>query len=262
MIPKKIHYCWFGGGELSESAKKCMESWRKYCPDYEIVEWNETRFDVRQNRYVKEAYEAGKWAFIADMVRLYALVTEGGVYLDTDVELVRSLDESLRFSAVLGFEGKRRLSTAFMATEPSRSCFRAMLSEYRHLRFVREDGSLDMTTNVERMTAFFALRGLRLNGKRQSVAGVTILPTEYFSPKDFDTGVLRVTEKTVCIHHFEGTWLDSEERAAMALKRRYAKYMPQSWAGRFGKFASIVKHRGVGAALKETALWATGKVGK
>lgn len=261
MIPKKIHYCWFGGGEMSESMQECMESWKKFCPDYELIEWNEARFDVRCNRYAREAYEAEKWAFVADMVRLYALVTEGGVYLDTDVELVKPLD-GLTFSAGIGFESDSLLSTAFMAAERGNPCFEALLAEYDGLPFIKEDGTPDLTTNVERVTEFFASRGLRRNGMRQEVAGVAVLPSEYFSPKDFQTGKLQVTENTYAIHRFEGSWLCDEDRTAEAFKRRYAKYMPTDWAGRCGKFFAISKYRGVRAAMRAVAAWTKRKSGR
>lgn len=115
MIPKKIHYCWFGGNPLPPLAVKCIESWKKYCPDYEIKEWNESNFDLNCNEYVREAYEAKKWAFITDVVRLYAMVTEGGIYMDTDVEVLRPLDDLLVYEAVSGFETKTRIPTGLMA---------------------------------------------------------------------------------------------------------------------------------------------------
>ena len=109
MIPKKIHYCWFGGNPLPPLAVKCIESWKKYLPDYEIKEWNESNFDLNYNDYVREAYEAKKWAFITDVVRLYAMVTEGGIYMDTDVEVLKPLDELLQYDAVSGFESSSRI---------------------------------------------------------------------------------------------------------------------------------------------------------
>ena len=112
MIPKKIHYCWFGGNPLPPLAVKCIESWKKYLPDYEIKEWNESNFDLNYNDYVREAYEAKKWAFITDVVRLYAMVTEGGIYMDTDVEVLKPLDELLQYDAVSGFESSSRIRQA------------------------------------------------------------------------------------------------------------------------------------------------------
>ena len=127
MIPKKIHYCWFGGNPLPPLAVKCIESWKKYLPDYEIKEWNESNFDLNYNDYVREAYEAKKWAFITDVVRLYAMVTEGGIYMDTDVEVLKPLDELLQYDAVSGFESSSRIPTGFGRGSPSlRSCSMSM----------------------------------------------------------------------------------------------------------------------------------------
>ena len=123
MIPKKIHYCWFGGNPLPPLAKKCIASWKKYCPDYEIKEWNETNFDVNALAYTREAFEARKWAFITDVVRLQALVTEGGIYMDTDVEVLKPLDSLLQYEAVSGFESETQIPTGLMACRDSQPYF-------------------------------------------------------------------------------------------------------------------------------------------
>ena len=144
MIPKKIHYCWFGGNPLPPLAVKCIESWKKYLPDYEIKEWNESNFDLNYNDYVREAYEAKKWAFITDVVRLYAMVTEGGIYMDTDVEVLKPLDELLQYDAVSGFESSSRIPTGLMACREGQPLFEELLHEYDVLHFKRPDGRVQL----------------------------------------------------------------------------------------------------------------------
>lgn len=176
MIPKIIHYCWFGGKPLPDLAKKCISSWKKYCPDYEIIEWNETNFDLYYNDYVKEAYESKKWAFITDVVRLYALVNFGGIYMDTDVEVLKSLDEFLDNEAFSGFEAKDRIPTGIMASEKGSAIMSELLSDYEGVHFKNDDGSLDMTTNVTRITDVCLKHGLQLNGEFQVVNGFALYP--------------------------------------------------------------------------------------
>ena len=130
MIPKIIHYCWFGGNPLSDLAQKCIDSWKKYCPDYEIKEWNESNFDLNSCDYVREAYQAKKWAFVTDYVRLYAMVTEGGIYMDTDVEVIRPLDSFLSNRAFSGFEDETNIPTGIMACEKGFPLFEELLEEY------------------------------------------------------------------------------------------------------------------------------------
>ena len=135
MIPKVIHYCWFGRNPLPILAQKCIESWKKYCPDYEIKEWNEDNFPMDYNDYVKEAYEAKKWAFITDVVRLFALVTEGGIYMDTDVEVIKPLDGLLQYEAVSGFEPCSQIPTGLMASEAHQPLFEELLRDYDKRRW-------------------------------------------------------------------------------------------------------------------------------
>lgn len=206
MIPKKIHYCWFGRGEMPKLAKRCIESWKKYCPEYEIKEWNEDNFDLDMYPYVREAYDNRKFAFVTDVVRLYALLKEGGIYMDTDVELLKSLDSLCEYEAVSGFEAEARIPTGLMACRDSHPLFQELLDDYEGLHFVREDGSLDMTTNVTRITNVCLRHGFVPNGRLQTVAGFTLLPQDYLCPKDYETKEINLTKNTLCIHHFDGSW--------------------------------------------------------
>ena len=193
MIPKVIHYCWFGGNPLPEMARRCIASWKKHCPDYEIIEWNETNFDLNFNPYVKEAYEAKKWAFVTDVVRLYALVTYGGIYMDTDVEVLKPLDAFLEHEAFSGFEAEDHIPTGIMAAEKGAPMFVELLNDYNGVHFKHEDGTLDLTTNVTRITDACLKHGLVLNNQLQVVNGFALYPNDYFCPKDVYK-VRRMTE--------------------------------------------------------------------
>ena len=212
MIPKKIHYCWFGRGKMPELAIKCIDSWKKYLPDYEVKEWNEDNFDLDKYPYVREAYANRKFAFVTDVVRLYALYTEGGIYMDTDVEVLKPLDYLLQFKAVSGFESDTQIPTGLMACEMGHPLFKELLDEYDGLHFVKEDGSLDFTTNVERITKTCLNHGLVLNNTLQTVAGFTLLPKDYLCPKSHEDGELYITSNSYTIHHFSGSWIPKHRR--------------------------------------------------
>lgn len=209
MIPKVIHYCWFGRNPLSPLAVKCMNSWRKCCPDFEIIEWNETNFDVTQNRYMKEAYEAKKWAFVSDYARLWILVNHGGIYCDTDCEILKPLDRFLDNEAFSGFECSQspNIPTGVIGACKNHPLFWELLKRYDHRHFIKSDGSFDLTTNVTEITEVCLGHGLVLNNEKQTVAGCTFFPAEYFCPKNSFTGSMdALTENTYMIHHFEGSW--------------------------------------------------------
>lgn len=218
MIPRIIHYCWFGGKPKPEIALKCIESWEKYCPDYVIKEWNETNFDINSCHYVKEAYEAKKWAFITDYVRLYALVKEGGIYMDTDVEVLEPLDKYLDLEAFSGFEDDTHIPTGIMASQAGFKLFDELLKDYNNRHFYLPDGSYDLTTNVETITNTCAKYGLKKNNQQQSICGFVIFPKDVFCPKNHNTGKIEITARTSTIHHFSGTWISKEGKAAARVK--------------------------------------------
>ncbi len=211
MIPKVIHYCWFGGKGKPEAVRRMIRTWKLYCPDYQLKEWNETNFDIHINRYCREAYEQRKWAFVSDVARMYALYNEGGIYMDTDVEVVRSLDSLLDNPAFLGFEGTKWIATSILGTEPNNPVIRSFMDSYNSRSFVREDGSLDQTTNVEEWTKLLVDKfGLQLNGKKQCAAGFNIFPADYFTPYDYLTGRLHRTDNTYTIHWFGQSWINNK----------------------------------------------------
>lgn len=226
MIPKRIHYCWFGGNPLPESAIKYIESWKKYCPDYEIKEWNERNFNLDSNTYVKEAYTAKKWAFITDYVRLYAMVTEGGIYMDTDVEVTKPLDCFLELQAFSGFEDEENIPTGIMACGKGFPLFEELLREYDTRHFILPDGSYEITTNVVTITEICKRYGLKQNNSLQTISGFTIYPKDWFCPKDYITGKIVETENTHTIHHFSGTWHDEYSKKVMEVERYFKSRFP------------------------------------
>lgn len=208
MIPKKIHYCWFGGKELPEDVKKYIDTWKKYCPDYEIIEWNENNFDVTQNQYCKEAYEAKKWAFVSDYARLKVLYDYGGIYMDTDVEVVKPLDDLLQYNWFSGFESEDRIQTGTMGAGWNSTVIKIFLDNYNERHFIKDDGCFDLTTNVEVMTKLLKEKyKVQLNNTRQIFDDNSLLlPFDYLCAKSFFTGEISETENTYTIHHFKGTW--------------------------------------------------------
>lgn len=223
MTPKKIHYCWFGGKPLPEDAKKYIESWKKYCPSYEIKEWNEQNFDLDMYPYVREAYDNRKFAFVTDVVRLYALYTEGGIYMDTDVEVLKPLDKFLKYDGFSGFESSSQIPTGLMASRNSHPLVKEWLDEYEGKHFLKSDGSLDLTTNVIRITNNCLKHGFIPNGKLQTIEDYTFFPCEYFCPKNPETGKLTTTKNSYTIHHFAGSWISPKQRFAIFLIRLFGK---------------------------------------
>lgn len=207
MIPKKIHYCWFGRGEMPELANKCIESWKKNLPEYEIKEWNEDNFDLNEFPYAREAYDNRKFAFVTDVVRLYALYHEGGIYMDTDVEVLKPLERFLDNPAFSGFEDEKLVPTGIMASEKGNKWAKDNLDYYIGKHFVKEDGSLDMTTNVEIIMHYMLAIGLKQNNTYQEFPGlITIYPKDYFCPKSKSDDKIYLTDNTYTIHHFAASW--------------------------------------------------------
>lgn len=225
LIPKKIHYCWFGGKPLPADTVSYIATWRKHCPDYEIKEWNESNFNLDLYPYVREAYDAGKYAFVADVARLYALVSEGGVYLDTDVEVLKPFDTFLSHKAFTGFEDDRHVSTGIMGSEKGGRWARENLEAYAGRHFVKPDGTFDTTTNVAVITGYMLSHGLRTDNSLQHIPGlVTVYPREYFSPKDSYAYSRRqdiLTDNTHAIHYFAGTWQVRNTPEYIRLRKKY-----------------------------------------
>lgn len=202
MIPKIIHYCWFGGNSLPEKAKKCIASWKKFCPDYEIIEWNENNFDINQHPYLKWCYEHKKWAFLSDLARLLIVEEHGGIYFDTDVELVKNIDFLLNEEAFFSFENKQYINTGTgFGAVYGHKAVKAMIEQYQNL-IPNKQGVIEMIGCPTLNTKALIPLGLKLNGEMQTVAGAIIFPPEYMNPYDDATGKLKKTENTISIHWY------------------------------------------------------------
>lgn len=207
MIPKKIHYCWFGGKELPEQAKRCIESWKKYCPDYEIIQWNENNYNINKNEYTKYTYENKKFAFLTDYVRLDVIYNEGGIYLDTDVELLKSLDDLLDCDGYIGMEEVGTINTGqgFGAIK-GHPFIKENKNFYEENDFLYEDGTFKKVICVKVSTDILKRNGLEEINKKQNIYNMEIYPTEYFCPLKMGTNKLKVTPNTYSIHYFNASW--------------------------------------------------------
>lgn len=208
MIPKIIHYCWFGRGEMPELAKMCIESWKRYLPDYELMLWNEDNFDVNSLKFTRQAYEKRKFAFVTDYVRLYALKNFGGVYMDTDVEITKNIDKFLELPAFSGFETGDLIPTGIMASEKGLKWIDELIKYYDKKPFVRWNGRLNKTPNTLIISRIFSKKkGVVLNNSYQVYDNqLHLFPKDFFCPKSYKTGEIELTKNTYCIHHFAGSW--------------------------------------------------------
>lgn len=220
MIPKVIHYCWFGGSPIPDEYKKYLESWNKYCPDYEIKRWDETNFDLHSCDFIKEAYEAKKWAFVSDYARLKIIYEEGGIYLDTDVELLSNLDPFLDDKCFLAEETSGYVNTGLgFGAEKGNPVIRKMLDEY-HGHFLLEDGTYDMLPCPRKNTQPLLKMGYKYSGRDiWKNEFVTVYPPRYLCPMDYETGKTIVTEDTISIHHYAAAWHNWAENKILQISR-------------------------------------------
>jgi len=220
MIPKKIHYCWFGKKTIPKKDQKCIASWKKFCPDYEIIEWNEQNYDVTLNAYMEVAYNERKWGFVPDYARFDIIYRYGGFYLDTDVELLKSLDELRVNSAYIGFESEIWLSggVGFGAVQ-NNPVIKELRDMYKNKKFKNEDGTLNLTPSPHYITELFVKKGLKRNNQLQIIDGITIYPTDYFGAKDYYTGKINKTVRTISIHHYNASWKTPHQRRMLKVRR-------------------------------------------
>lgn len=212
-IPKIIHYCWFGGGELPERDRECIESWKKYCPDYEIREWNETNYDVTGNPYMHQAYEAKKWGFVPDYARFDIIYQYGGIYLDTDVEVIKPLDPLLEQSAFMGFENEQAVNPgSIIGAVPKHELIHELMKVYADRSFRKQDGTLDLTPSPKIVTDYLSSLGLEYTNQFQTIRGMNLYPNDYFCPKSYTTNRMNITTNTFTIHHFNASWRTPKEK--------------------------------------------------
>jgi mannosyltransferase OCH1-like enzyme len=224
MIPKIIHYCWFGGNPLPELAQKCIASWEKYFPKYEIKEWNESNYDVHKITYVNEAYYAKKYAFVSDYARFDVLHQYGGVYFDTDVEVIRPFDTILARGGFMGFEAVGKVNTGLgMGCSAKLDIIQQILDFYTNLHFINVDGMYNVHTVVEYVTAVLKKNGLIDENIIQYFNGLTVYPMEYFCPLSLKTGQLTIAKNTYSIHYYDASWQSKNEKKWKILRIKFIK---------------------------------------
>ena len=229
-IPKIIHYCWIGSAEKPQSVQYCIDSWKKYCPDYEIIEWNENNYDFTKNQYMREAYEAKKWGFVPDYARLDIIYNHGGIYLDTDVEIIKNFDDLLEKKAFIGFEntGTEELFVNCgqgFGSISKNPLIKEMRDFYDNMHFCEKDGTLNMLPSPHFTTKVLCDKGLVRNDITQNLDNIVVYNSEVLCPKNFTTGDINITKDTYSIHHFTASWLDEKIKKVMCHQRNiYKKY--------------------------------------
>lgn len=213
MFPKTIHYCWFGGRPLPKSARKCIASWKKHFPDWEIKEWNESNFDINAIPYTRQAAERGKWAFVSDYARFHILYNNGGIYFDTDVEVIAPMENIISRGAFMGWEKSHvgvGVATGLGIGAPKgHPVYREIIDYYTTLPFIDENGRQLPGTVVKHVTDILLRHGLKLEDTLQTVGEITIYPHDYFNPLDDATGRLTITPNSRSIHRYDKTWCDN-----------------------------------------------------
>ena len=231
MIPKVIHYCWFGRNPLPKSAIKCINSWKKFFPDYEIKEWNEDNFDVNMIPYTREAYEAKKYAFVSDYARIWVLYHYGGLYFDTDVEVIKQMDDIVERGSFMGIEVEC-CEGRFMSVNPGlglgcvqyHPLYKEILDYYNRINFLCKDGSYNHFAIVRITTMILSNNGMRNTNLLQEVNGIWIYPRDYFNPLDDNTGKLVITENTRTIHWYTKTWMKKQNPLRTWIVRRIHRF--------------------------------------
>lgn len=216
-IPKKIHYCWFGEKPLPNHYKKWLESWKRFCPDYEIIQWNEHNYDISKNQYMKEAYYAGKWGFVPDYVRLDIIYQHGGIYLDTDVEIVRNFDDLLYQDGFCGFERPEYVNfgSGFGAIKEL-PIIKELRDHYDNMRFKNPNNTFNLVPSPHYQTEILKKHGLIANGEYQKIDGMTIYPVQVLSGKSKRSRVVRPDKDTFSVHHYDASWMDEDSKTILA----------------------------------------------
>lgn len=224
-IPPIIHYSWFGGKEKPEFIRKCIATWKEKFPDYEIKEWNEQNFDLEGHPFAREAYEAGKYAFVSDYVRVFAIYHYGGIYFDTDIEVLKNFADKLKDARfVIAFELPDALMTGFFAAERHNQTVKEILDYYDRVSFYEEDGTMRMTPNPVIFTEKVTGYGLALNGKFQELeGGVRVFPNEVFGAYNVYDMVYTITDNTVLVHHYTASWRSWKEKALLTVRKTVQK---------------------------------------
>lgn len=229
-VPKIIHYCWFGNKEMDKQSKEFIQEWKQKLPEYEFMLWTEENSDLNSNKFVRKAYNNKQWSFVSDFIRMSVLYEYGGVYLDTDVQLVKQFDNELMNSSFLGFETNECLGTGTIGVGPKNKIIEKMLNYYSSEDAYDKDGNIKKIPNTHILTTIAEKEGLKLNGKKQILNDtIKIYPIEYFSAKDSISRNIIQTCNTYCIHHYNGSWFDETQNSK---SRRFIKNMFMGILGR------------------------------
>lgn len=252
MLPKKIHYCWFGRTPLPKTAQKCIASWRKYLPEYEIIEWNENNFDVNEIPYTAQAYNAGKFAFVSDYARFKVLYEQGGIYFDTDVEVIKPMNEIMERGPFMGVEvgicndkRYRKYQHSLVApglgiaAVPGMDFYKRVLDHYANIQFGTNADEYNTTTVGEHVTSLLQSYGYKTSKEIQLVNGIYIYPPDWFNPLDDATGKLRITKNTVSIHWYTKSWLDNQSTLRIAASRIFHRIFGVNALAEIRRFCNI-----------------------
>lgn len=250
-IPKVIHYCWLSGDPFPSKIQKCIDSWKKFLPEYEIKLWDTKSFDLESSIWVKQAFEKKKYAFAADYIRLYALYTEGGIYLDSDVEVLKTFNDLLDLPYFACTEGHDIMEAGAFGAVIGQDWVKDCLDYYDNRSFIKEDGTLDTWPLPQIM-----MKQIKINyhpevvEKENFFANINnfgidkkfyMLPKEYFCAKDMGTGVIQKTEETYTIHHFEMSWMPKSQTFLPDFKRRIIKIIGVTAVSRLVNFFALKK---------------------
>ncbi len=239
-IPKIIHYCWFGDKQIDKNSKKFINEWKHKLPEYKFILWNEENSNLQSNDFVKKAYESKQWSFVSDYVRMDVLYKYGGIYLDTDVQIIKAFDENLLEQSFIGFESKDCLGTGTIGVKPKNKIIKKMLNYYNSDDMYDINGNIKTIPNTHIITDIAVQNGLKLNGMMQVINDdMKIYPIEYFSAKDCITRDIIATKDTYCIHHYNGSWFDETQKKSM---RKVLKNIIMKIIGRerYFKFRYII----------------------
>lgn len=234
MIPKKIHYCWLGENPLPKFAKKCIASWEAFFPDYEIIQWNESNYDVCKIPYIREAYDAKKYAFVSDYARFDILYREGGIYFDTDVEVIMPFDGISQNGPFMGCEidggdGIKVAPGLCLGAEPGMEIYKKIIDFYETQNFLNPDGTINSETVVIKTTKVLLECGLSDAPGIQEICGIKIYPKEFFNPMNNNTGVLTITDNTYSIHWYTMSWMSKTKRIRSRFTRVFHRFLGEDF---------------------------------
>lgn len=269
-IPKIIHYCWFGHGKMPDTAYKCIDSWKKFFPDYEIKLWNEDNFDVNINRYTTEAYNARKYAFVSDYARFWILYNYGGLYFDTDVEIIKNFEDIIERGPFMGCEKSADISPSALKLDVNPGLglgvapglglgvnsglelYKDILDYYDQLSFLTPDGKPNTLDTVVTITSrILCNHGLKLTSEIQQCAGIWIYPNDYFAPKDIDTKQLTITSNTRSIHHYDASWAEWYDKAAGERGPRLKRILGNCLGNRINIIIYLFQKYGIKGIIKK-----------